>query len=178
MQSMLSKFYPFEYLEDVYSIDYDALFMAGFRGLIFDIDNTLVPHGKDSEKEVDELFHSLKEKGFKTLLLSNNGEQRVMSFCKNIDTLYIANAGKPSPDCFRKAMQMMGTTPETTIMIGDTTFTDIVGANAAGIPSILVKYIGFYKKEWKGFKRNIERVVLLCYKHSRFNHRLKKLIET
>ena len=41
---MLSKLYPYEYVDSVFSIDFDELYKNGYRGLIFDIDNTLVHH--------------------------------------------------------------------------------------------------------------------------------------
>lgn len=169
---LFGKYFPFEYKEDVQSIDYDMLYKRGVRGLIFDIDNTLVPHGADSTPEVDEFFRKIHQKGFKTLLLSNNSEARILRFKKNIDTLYIYDANKPAPGCFLKAVEMLKLHKDEVVVIGDTTFTDIVGANNAGIASILVKYIGYYKHEWKGFKRYIENVILWLYAISNKNHRL------
>ena len=87
--TLISRYFPFEYVEDVFSIDYKRLYEKGYRGLVFDIDNTLVPHGADSTKEVDDLFVRIHETGLKTLLLSNNNEARIKRFLANIDTLYI-----------------------------------------------------------------------------------------
>ena len=42
---MCAFLYPDEYLDSTYSIDFDQLYKEGYRGIIFDIDNTLVPHG-------------------------------------------------------------------------------------------------------------------------------------
>ena len=75
--TFISRYFPFEYVEDVFSIDYKRLYEKGYRGLVFDIDNTLVPHGADSTKEVDDLFVRIHETGLKTLLLSNNSEARI-----------------------------------------------------------------------------------------------------
>ena len=86
---MLGLLFPGSYVEDVFSINYDNLYSKGYRGLIFDIDNTLVPHGADSTAQVDELFNKLHAMGFKTLLLSNNNKERIERFTQNIDTLYI-----------------------------------------------------------------------------------------
>lgn len=74
---MLSKFYPYEYVDSVFAIDYDALYAQGYRGLIFDIDNTLVHHGDDSTPEINQLFRDIQAAGFKTLLLSNNEEKEL-----------------------------------------------------------------------------------------------------
>ena len=168
----IDKYYPHEYIEDVYSIDYDALLRQGIRGLIFDIDNTLVPHGADSTPAVDAFFSTLHNKGFKTLLLSNNSESRIQRFNAHIGTLYIYDAGKPHPAAYEAAVQSMGLNKEEVVMIGDQVFTDICGANRSGIPGILVKYIGYYKKEKKGIRRRIEKVILYCYRHSNKTHRL------
>ena len=86
---MLGRFYPCEYVDSVFSVDYTKLFRMGFRGIIFDIDMTLVPHGEDSTPQVDALFKNIHDIGLKTLLLTNNDEERVKRFTKNIDTLYI-----------------------------------------------------------------------------------------
>ena len=89
---MLKKLYPYQYVESVFSIDYNELYKKGYKAIIFDIDNTLVPHGKDSTKQVDKLFKTIQNVGFKTLLLSNNTEERVKRFLKNINSLYICDA--------------------------------------------------------------------------------------
>ncbi|MBQ2269522.1 MAG: HAD-IIIA family hydrolase, partial [Bacteroidaceae bacterium] len=142
---MLSKYYPYEYEEDVFVINYSALYNKGIRGLIFDIDNTLVAHGKDSTKEVDELFKKLYDMVFSTLLLSNNSVARIEKFNTNIKTLYIADAQKPSTTGFHKALSMLGMKASEVVVIGDQVFTDIYGANCSGLPCILVKYVGYYK---------------------------------
>lgn len=110
--------------------------------------------------------------GFTTLLLSNNNRERIMRFAKNINTLYIEEAGKPHPDCYLKAVEKMGLHNDEVLVIGDQLFTDIFGANRSHLPSILVKYIGFYKKEKKGIRRNLEKIVLWFYSHSKCQHRL------
>lgn len=160
----LSLFYPNAYVESIYSIDYSKLYNLGFRGIIFDIDNTLVPHGKDSNKNVDQFFNMLHDIGFKTLLLSNNSISRIERFNANIGTQYIADANKPNRNGFIKAVEMLNLNNQNTIVIGDQIFTDIMGANKAGLQNILVKYIGYYNNEWKGFRRIAENLILQAYK--------------
>lgn len=94
---MLKRFYPTSYAESVFYIDYDELYKKGCRGIIFDIDNTLVHHGDNSNERVDELFRRIHRTGFKTVLLTDNDEERVKRFVKNIDTTYICDAEKPNP---------------------------------------------------------------------------------
>ena len=74
---MCAFLYPDEYLDSTYSIDFDQLYKEGYRGIIFDIDNTLVPHGAPADERAISLFTHLKELGFHCMLLSNNKEPRV-----------------------------------------------------------------------------------------------------
>ena len=92
---MLKVFYPHEYVDSVFAIDFNKIIKKGYCGVIFDIDNTLVHHGTDSTKEIDDLFQEIHSIGLKTLLLSNNNEERIQRFLKNIDSLYICDADKP-----------------------------------------------------------------------------------
>lgn len=164
---MLKKFYPYEYVESVFDIDYNILYQKGFKGLIFDIDNTLVHHGDDSTKEVDELFKKIQNIGFKTILLSNNNEKRVKRFLKNIDSLYICDAQKPNVENYFKAVEMMNIKKEEAIFVGDQLFTDILGANRSGIASILVKFIRLNNEAKIGKRRQLENVILKFYKRNK-----------
>lgn len=159
----LGRFYPNMLADDVYHIDYGRLYASGYRGLVFDIDNTLVPHGAPATESIIAFFRKLHEMGFKTLLLSNNSQERVDAFNRGIGALTIHDAGKPDPAAFRRAAQALNLDKCQIVVIGDTVHTDIAGANRAGIKSILVKYIGHEKKEWKGFRRYLEAFILLFY---------------
>ena len=168
--AMFKKYYPYEYADDVYSINYEKLYILGYRAIIFDIDNTLVHHGDNSNKKVDEFFKLLHKIGFKTLLLSNNTKQRVQRFNQNIQTFSIWDANKPKTNCFCKALEMLHLPKEKVIYIGDQLFIDIYGANKACIPSILVKYIGYGIEKKIGIKRHLENFILFFYHHSRYTH--------
>lgn len=164
---MLNKLYPYEYVDSVFSIDFNELYKKGYRGIIFDIDNTLVHHGEDSTKEIDELFREIQKIGFKTLLLSNNGEERINRFLNNIKSLYISNAQKPKKSNYLKALKMLNLNKNEVVFIGDQIFTDILGANRSGIPNILVKFM--YKENETNFgkRRQLENVILEFYRRNR-----------
>lgn len=170
---MLKAFYPYEYVDSVFNIDYDKLYAMGIRGLIFDIDNTLVLHGTDSTPEVDALFLRLQEKGFKPLLLSNNEEKRILRFIQNFRTYYIHDAGKPKPDGYLKALEVMELEKTQVVVIGDQVFTDILGANRAGMASILVKFLRWPQEKNLGRRRRVEQAILVTYRlRRRYQHRL------
>ena len=82
-----------EYLDSTYVIDFDRLYEEGYRGIIFDIDNTLVPHGAPADERACALFAHLKELGFQCMLLSNNKEPRVKMFNDAVHVSYIYKAG-------------------------------------------------------------------------------------
>lgn len=164
---MLKKFYPGEYMDSTYEIDFDKLYREGYRAVIFDIDNTLVPHGAPADERACALFAHLKELGYQCMLLSNNKEPRVKMFHDAVQVSYIYKAGKPNPSSYRKAMDVMGTDTGNTLFVGDQIFTDVYGANLAGIRSILVKPIHPKEEIQIVLKRYLERIVLFFYKRSR-----------
>lgn len=171
--------FPYEYVDSVFSIDYQKLVQKGYKGIIFDIDMTLVPHGADSTKEIDALFKTLHELGLKTLLLTNNSEERVRRFTKNIDTLYLCDANKPEPEGFLKAVEMMEIQKEETVYIGDQIFIDIYGANKCGIANILVHYVTAEAEKKIGIRRNLEKIILKLYRITKFyQHRLGDIQKT
>ena len=171
--------FPYEYVDSVFSIDYQKLVQKGYKGIIFDLDMTLVPHGADSTKEIDALFKTVHELGLKTLLLTNNSEERVRRFTKNIDTLYLCDANKPEPEGFLKAVEMMEIQKEETVYIGDQIFIDIYGANKCGIANILVHYVTAEAETKIGIRRNLEKIILKLYRITKFyQHRLGDIQKT
>ncbi|HEX3078245.1 MAG TPA: YqeG family HAD IIIA-type phosphatase [Lachnospiraceae bacterium] len=170
---MFKRFFPDEYLDSSYDIDYKALYRKGYRGILFDIDNTLVEHGAEASDRAKELFKHLKEIGFRVCLISNNQKERVESFNREIQVDYIYNAHKPSTKNYFKAMEIMNTDQKTTVFVGDQLFTDVYGAKRAGMTSYLVKPIGKKEEIQIVIKRRLERIVLHYYrKHLKTLHRL------
>ena len=159
--------YPDEYLPSAYQIDYEGLYQKGFRGLIYDSDNTLVPHGEPADDRAIALFAHLKELGFDCVLISNNKEPRVKAFAHRVKARYIFKAGKPKPGNYRRAMEMMHTGCSNTVFIGDQIFTDVAGAKLAGIYSILVEPIHPKEEIQIVIKRYFEKIVLFFYQRGR-----------
>ena len=160
---MLEKFYPGEYLDSTYVIDFDRLYEEGYRGVIFDIDNTLVPHGAPADERACALFAHLKELGFQCMLLSNNKEPRVKMFNDAVHVSYIYKAGKPGRDGYLRAMEQMHTTKDTTLFVGDQLFTDVWGAKKCGIVTYLTRPIHPKEEIQIVLKRYLEKIVLFFY---------------
>ena len=164
---MFEMFFPDEFVISTYVIPFEKLYEEGYRGIIFDIDNTLVMHGAPADERAKKLFARLKELGFACCLLSNNQEPRVKMFNEDVQVNYIFNAHKPSTVNYEKAMGLMGTDKTNTIFIGDQLFTDVWGAKRTGIRNILVKPIHPREEIQIVLKRRLEKIVLYCYKRSK-----------
>jgi HAD superfamily phosphatase (TIGR01668 family) len=157
---MLRRFYPKRLAPSSYDIDYEKLYREGYRGILFDIDNTLVEHGADATPRAIELFKRLKKIGFQTCLISNNSDERVRRFNKNIGANYIFKANKPFTKNYIKAIKIMGTRIDNTVFVGDQLFTDILGGNRLGCRTIWVKPLA--AKEFIGTKitRQFEKLAV------------------
>jgi HAD superfamily phosphatase (TIGR01668 family) len=171
---LLRRFYPKRIADSAYVIDYEKLYRDGSRGILFDIDNTLVEHGADASDRAVELLLRLRKTGFQICLLSNNREERVIRFNRQIKANYIYDAHKPSRRSYIKAMKIMGTKPENTVFVGDQLFTDVYGANRVGMLTYLVKPIHPKEEIQIVLKRKLERIVLYYYRKDRKKGRLQQ----
>ncbi len=158
---LLSKFIPHLRVDSIYEIDLDALWKAGVRGIVTDLDNTLV--GANTPYATPELADWLKrveEAGFQVVIVSNNNRLRVSAFAEPIKLPYIWRAKKPSTQAFRKAIDLLQLSPDEAVIIGDQLLTDVLGANRIGIRSILVTPISPEDEAvFTRFNRRVERFI-------------------
>ena len=164
---MFDTFFPDEYVVSTYVIPFEKLYEEGYKGLVFDIDNTLVPHGAPADERAVKLFERLRKMGFSTCLISNNQEPRVRPFAEKVESKFVCSAHKPSTKNYRKAMEIMGTDLAHTIFIGDQLFTDVYGAKRTGMRNILVKPIHPKEEIQIVLKRYLEKIVLYFYMKER-----------
>lgn len=160
---MFRCFFPDECADSTYEIDFRSLYREGYRGVLFDIDNTLVPHGAPADDRAVAFFQELREIGFAYCFLSNNQKERVAPFADRVKGLYIEDAHKPSTKNYVKGMELMGTDRSNTIFVGDQLFTDVYGAKRTGIRNILVKPIHPKEEIQIVLKRYLEKIVLYFY---------------
>lgn len=167
---MLKNLIPQKRVRTIYEIDVQALWDTGVRGIITDLDNTLV--GAKHPQATPELLVWLKRLqtiGFKVVIVSNNNKLRVSRFSDPLSIPYIFRAKKPGNSAFRKAMGMMSLSPQQTVVIGDQMLTDVLGGNRLGLYTILVLPIeladeGFFTK----INRRIEKAALSWMKRKGF----------
>ncbi|MFF2482782.1 YqeG family HAD IIIA-type phosphatase [Paenibacillus sp. NPDC058071] len=136
---MFERLLPHMRVDTVYDIQLDELYAKGVRGIITDLDNTLV--GAKVALATPELAAWLKkvsDRGFKVVILSNNNESRVSKFAVPLNVPFVHAARKPANKAFRKALAVLGLPPEQTVVIGDQMMTDVLGGNRMGLFTILV----------------------------------------
>ena len=168
------RFLPDEYYSSTYKIDFKKYYDMGYRGILFDIDNTLVRHNEPATSRAIQLMEQLKAMGFKVCLVSNNKEPRVAAFNKKMKVNYIFKAGKPSKKGYIRAMNEIGCNINNTIAVNDQIYTDIIGSASLGIHTILVKPIDTSHEEIQiTLKRIIEKPFIFYF---RKKHGMVRLI--
>lgn len=130
---------PNSYCKNIYEINYKSLKEQGYKHLIFDIDNTIMPvNDINVSKELEIFFNKLK-KDFTICLVSNNNEARVNPVKEKLSVLGLSDAKKPKKEAYDKVLKLLKSTEKNTVMIGDQMLSDIVGGNKNGLYTILVE---------------------------------------
>lgn len=160
-------FCPHRLVESVLEIAPEALATQGIQGIILDLDNTLV---RWQQEEMDEAvmvwLKSLQEAQFRLCILSNSIlSRRSERIAARLGCDYVRQARKPSRQGFQRAMALMGTTPDTTAIVGDQMFTDIWGGNRCGLYTIMVLPIHHHEFAYTRYvSRPPERLLLKLFK--------------
>jgi len=167
---MFGYFTPDVIYNTVYDIDFGSLKEKNIKGLIFDIDNTLVSYKTEKPTEnVNLLMNKLKNEGFAICFISNNNKKRVDIFNDEFQFLSFPDAGKPSVKFIKKALKIMDLNRENVVLIGDQLFTDVTAAKRAKIKAILVAPIEPVETLFFRFKRFMEKPFI-----KRYYRRVKK----
>ncbi len=158
---MYQKFVPSQYVKTVFDITPDMLLKKNIRGIITDLDNTLVEWDRpEATPMLIDWLRSMKDAGIQVVIVSNNNELRVKSFADPLGIPFIYQARKPMGRAFRKALKLMNVSREQVVVIGDQMLTDIFGGNLNKLHTILVlpvaKSDGFFTR----FNRLVERRIM------------------
>lgn len=156
--------YPKEYLNSVKDISLELLEKNNIKGLILDVDNTLINLERKMPVGVSEWAKNLKAKGIKICILSNsNNIKKVEEVAKIIDVPYIFFGKKPLKSGFLRARDILKLSNENIAVVGDQIFTDIIGANRCKMFPLLVKPIEEKDYFLTKIKRPIEKFIIKRY---------------
>lgn len=160
----LMKLYPDLYLNNVKEIKIELLRKNNIKGLILDIDNTLIDFDKVLIDGCKQWCESLKAQGIKMCILSNTNKlYKVKKVAEELELEYIYFAHKPNKNGFIKAMKILELKPENIAVVGDQVFTDVLGGNRRKMFTILTKPIDKRDIWPTKLKRPFEKIVLHTY---------------
>lgn len=157
----LRKFLPNQYKENIYEIDFEDLKAKGIKGIITDLDNTLIEWDRPyATAEVEGWFEQAEKHGLKVVVVSNNGKQRVGEFANPLNVPFVYRAKKPFSLGYKMALEKLDLSKDEAVMVGDQVLTDVFGGNRMGLHTILVVPIVKTDEIWTRFNRMIERQLL------------------
>lgn len=148
-------------VDTLFAIDLDALAGQGIRGVIFDLDNTIIPwDSREMDAAIVAWLEDVLARGFKVAIVSNNWRGRVREIAARFNLPFVSRAYKPAKTGFRRALAAMGLEPHEAVVVGDQLFTDVLGGNRLGLMTIWVKPLT--SREFFGTRihRRIERLAV------------------
>lgn len=129
-------------------LDFNKLYEEGYRIIISDLDNTLASYKETKPSDtLKEFIKTIKEKGFKFYLVSNNKEKRLKWFHEQLGTDgYLYHAGKPG---IKKLVEFLKDEDINKVIgLGDQLVTDILAFNRLNVYSVLIKTIDTKTQKW------------------------------
>lgn len=161
-------FKPYKMFYRVTEITPEFLQSCGIKGLALDADNTLSEHHSQTPHDgVEEWLRGMEKAGIKLMMVSNARAKRVVPFAQKLGLEFTSTALKPLPFGFLRAAKKMGLKRSQLAAVGDQLFTDMMGANLAGVKPLLVTPI----KEEAGasfrLRRRLEKPMIKRYKEKK-----------
>lgn len=157
-------------LDNIYEITPEFLREKEIRGIVFDIDNTLVPYGvAKADEKLSSYLKKISDSVLAVGLVSNNNENRVKLFNDNFSFFAVHKAGKPSPKSIKAFMEKNKLSKDQVLLVGDQLFTDCLAARFAGVKCIIVKPLEAENGCFFKFKRSLEKPFIRAYKRTKRN---------
>ncbi|MEK7431819.1 MAG: YqeG family HAD IIIA-type phosphatase [Cyanobacteriota bacterium] len=163
VKSFISKYLkPDKTFRSVDEINLDDLKTEGIRGIILDLDDTLIPSDKKTPKEKINKWVKKAKKDFSLFVVSNNSRtEYVKKFCEKFDIPFVAQASKPRGKFLEKAMLHMKLKKKEVIIVGDRVTTDILAGKLFGIKAFLVKPLTKMPSTLQRIVYKVENYILL-----------------
>lgn len=158
------KIYPKIYLDNVMEIKLEMLNNNGIKGIILDVDNTLINYDRKMPEGIITWCSRLKKEGMKFCIVSNtNKKEKVKEVAKVLDIPFITFAKKPFKKGFIEAKEILKLQEKQIAVVGDQIMTDIIGGNRAGMYTILTKPLDEKDILITKIKRPLEKLIIKEY---------------
>lgn len=140
-------------------IPFERLAAEGVKGVLFDLENTLIPPGGPFTEEGRAVVDRARAAGLAVGVVSNASASWVHRELEREGIPFVAPAGKPSPRAFERGGALLGLRPDEVVYAGDQVITDVLGPQRAGLRAILLQ--PRYTKEARSsrFQRLVVRAV-------------------
>ena len=132
------------------------------KGMILDVDNTLIDLDRVPLEGIKEWIDNMKNEGIKFCIASNSlKKDKIEKVAKMLDIPYVHFSAKPTKIGLKKAKQILGIENNKNIAeVGDQLFTDVLGTNRMKMFSILTEPLCEEKVKINNLKRKLEKRVL------------------
>lgn len=158
---MLGKFKPDSYKQSVFEITPEYLRKHKIKGIITDLDNTLVEWNRmEATDEIIAWFELMRSNDIQIAIVSNNNEERVGNFATPHQIPFFHRARKPLVTHFKNAIDLFQLSKSEVCVIGDQLLTDIFGGNRLGVHTILVQPVASTDGFFTRFNRRVEKIIL------------------
>ncbi len=147
-------------------IPFQDLVSRGVRALLFDLENTLIPAGGPFNAEGREIVAKARAAGLLVGVVSNASASWVGSELTHEGIPFVAPAGKPGRGAFERGCALLGVSAAETVYVGDQMITDVLGAQRAGLRTILVPPRYEHEGRSARFQRGLARLLLRLYRKS------------
>lgn len=149
---------PDQIVTSVLQIDLQELKRRNIKGLLIDLDNTLVDWGKSEMEPVfAQWIKKVREAGLRVCLVSNAMPERVDYFAEELGVPGVSKALKPLGRAFRRGIKALDLEPNEVAVIGDQLFTDVYGGNRLGLHTILINPLSTQELRTTRLVRRLER---------------------
>ncbi len=126
----------------ILSLTPDIIHQYGLKGLVLDVDETLVPiRISGASPELKQWVEQIRPSVAMCLVSNNLSESRIGSIARSLNLPYYLGAAKPSRRKIREALKQMNLPANQVGMVGDRLFTDVIVGNRLGMFTILVEPI-------------------------------------